>query len=48
MNRPARLRHRWMTAAMALAAAAALWLAWCYHRPPAVMDALPQGLEAKP
>jgi hypothetical protein len=48
MNRPARKRHRWMTAAMAIIAAAALWLAWSNHRPRAVMDELPPGLEAKP
>jgi hypothetical protein len=48
MNRPARRRHRWMTAVMAIAAAAALWLAWSSHRPRAVMDALPPALEAKP
>ncbi|HUG12385.1 MAG TPA: hypothetical protein VMM36_15315 [Opitutaceae bacterium] len=48
MNRPARKRHRWMTAAMAIVAGVALWLAWSGHRPRVVMDALPPALEAKP
>ena len=48
MNRPARRRHRWMTVAMAITAAAALWLAWSNHRLRAVMDALPPELGAKP
>lgn len=48
MNRPARKRHRWMTAAMAIVSAAALWLAWSSHHSRAVMDALPPELGAKP
>ena len=48
MNRPARKRHRWLTATMAVAAALALWLAWSSHRSRAVMDTLPAELEAKP
>ena len=48
MNRPARRRHGWMVLAMAIAGAAAFWLAWSNHKPRPVMDELPAELGVKP